>query len=604
MDNASIEEYAANAVGESMLETGILHPYISKNDKTPSWDGHVILYKSSSKNKDNIDGSVGVQVKGVGNSNHDPKEISHSAEVANLKNYLHNSGVIYFVVRIHKTEPSKRKIYYTTLTPVKLAHYLDGIENQKTKTIRLKEFPTDKNKKTAIVANFLKDSRRQASHVETGFISLDEVMKNKVPYIPHIDVLGYNSGDRNDSFSAVFENETYMYVSVEGSNTLIPIDTPLTINDITETIEETVSIDDNIYYDRYQRVRSAGGTATKIGDSTTFGFEKASKESENAIITSKISITPYLRKRAKDIRFLIGLAKGGKLCFGGAKLGIISLNDAPPDFISMNERRLAYDSKILQMLKILHIEEDIKTDELSDSQKRDLEVLVRAFVDGQNVLKIPDIAITSMFDLKLPSFTIRLLVVKNDDGTITLHDFFNTNRWQFSRRYENGERQIIPPYSALSKADYLSIVNIDYEDIVDSYKDLITVNPKVFESANNDLLNMLLAYDEQPNPKLIKTAHELALWIYTDGEDIMGKNIMILNYLQIIKRERVLSKDEEKQLFEITVDVDATEQEKIGAHLLLGNQKSAEMHWDRLTAEDKNTFKNFPIYKFWLPFTE
>lgn len=48
-----------------------------------------------------------------------------------------------------------------------------------------------------------------------------------------------------------------------------------------------------------------------------------------------------------------------------------------------------------------------------------------------------------------------------------------------------------------------------------------------------------------------------------------------------------LNKYEEQQLFEITEATDATIPEKTGAHLLLGNQKSAEIYLDKLTDEER-----------------
>lgn len=37
----------------------------------------------------------------------------------------------------------------------------------------------------------------------------------------------------------------------------------------------------------------------------------------------------------------------------------------------------------------------------------------------------------------------------------------------------------------------------------------------------------------------------------------------------------------------------------VGAYLLLGQQRAAEIHFSRLTPELQNSFKSYPIYRFW-----
>jgi len=62
-------------------------------------------------------------------------EISHPVNIDDMNNYLNDGGVIYFVVYI-STDGVNKKIYYQTLTPVKLKSYISEIkktDNKKTK---------------------------------------------------------------------------------------------------------------------------------------------------------------------------------------------------------------------------------------------------------------------------------------------------------------------------------------------------------------------------------------------------------------------------------------------------------------------------------------
>ena len=60
-----IEEAATTALKAALLRCPILDSYIDSNDKTPSWDGTVFVYKSEETRKDNLAGRVPIQIKGT-----------------------------------------------------------------------------------------------------------------------------------------------------------------------------------------------------------------------------------------------------------------------------------------------------------------------------------------------------------------------------------------------------------------------------------------------------------------------------------------------------------------------------------------------------------
>ena len=49
-----IEDSATTALKAAMLRSPILDSYIDSNDKTPSWDGTVFVYKSEKTKKENL----------------------------------------------------------------------------------------------------------------------------------------------------------------------------------------------------------------------------------------------------------------------------------------------------------------------------------------------------------------------------------------------------------------------------------------------------------------------------------------------------------------------------------------------------------------------
>lgn len=86
-----------------------------------------------------------MQVKGKAHEGAFKSEISYSISTIDLRNFLYDGGIILFVVYIDNG--GLRKIYYIELPPIKLRVALAETQNKKTKSLTLKEFPTDNNKK-------------------------------------------------------------------------------------------------------------------------------------------------------------------------------------------------------------------------------------------------------------------------------------------------------------------------------------------------------------------------------------------------------------------------------------------------------------------------
>ena len=73
-----------------------------------------------------------------------------------------------------------------------------------------------------------------------------------------------------------------------------------------------------------------------------------------------------------------------------------------------------------------------------------------------------------------------------------------------------------------------------------------------------------------------------------------------MNKLQILKRRRRLSNTEKDNLYKIIEGVEVSEEEKIGAYILLENKRMARKHLQDISEERRENFKQYPIYKRFL----
>lgn len=220
LTSTTIETLSTTAVAESIALTDFLQPKINDNDREVSWDGFIYIYHDKACSKDKLKGRLAVQVKGKECKNLSRKEISYPMETSDLRNYLSDGGIILFVVLLAE-EGTKKKIYYCELTPVKLRILLKQAKNQKTKSIKLTAFPSNKEKKASIVFNCFDNCRKQHSYSDAILPSLQELQTKGVLESISIPITTLPGQDPQ---SVLLNNEVYAYAKIKGSSILQPLE--------------------------------------------------------------------------------------------------------------------------------------------------------------------------------------------------------------------------------------------------------------------------------------------------------------------------------------------------------------------------------------------
>lgn len=595
MDNNAIEKLAVIAVEKSITICDYLSPFIADNDKEPSWDGFIYIYKNINKKKNQIKGRVPVQVKGKLVTSLSRTEITYQIEVADLNNYLNEGGTFFFVVHINQNT-NEEKIYFNALSPVKLKHYLSGIKKQITKSIDLKEFPCDNIKKSEILLNFYESSVRQKSFANTPQLLIEDLKENNNLTKWTIPFSGYcDKSNKIDPVKALFENEVYLYAEIKGSNILHPVDFIPNSIEVTESVNENIIVDGIKFYNKFTRTRTIDKLKITFGTS----FSIIINHNDNA---PKIEYTqsPMLRQRAKDLDFTRRAIKVKEFYVENKRIPVlISEKELEKfDFI-LQEESLKYYQKMIKVLDVLNICVDLNLEEMKDNEIQEFNNLIIAFVDNKPVANLKnDLSIITK--IKISNLTILLVFIKcgPDDSTYKICDFFHSEL-VYSYKGPNDEHLPTSCFSMLNKQDYLDLSNIDYNSIVPSFKSLLIENERIFEIANNTLLEMLMAFDENKADKLLKTSKDLAEWIYKADTWILPSDLKLINYLQVVRRERELNKEEIKKLYLIIEDNSSQEDFKVGAYLLMDNFTAAEIHFEKMDVEEQKKFRKYPIFNFW-----
>lgn len=596
INSKQIEDLSVGAVSKSISLTSYLSPFIQSDDKEPSWDGFVYIYTDKSIRKDTLKGRVPVQVKGKVCSDFTKNKIKYSVEVVDLKNYLEDGGVMFYVVYLNNNLDSD-KIYYSALTPVRLHGYLKNIGDQKYKTIELKEFPSDKNKIRSVFHNFQDDRRKQSSFTQTGLISFEDLNQMNVQQLTFsLTDYSYNN-KKNKLIEPLLESdEIYLYAKLEGSDALHPIDTIISSISIPEKVNQSITVNDKMFYTSFSRELSKEKTIIKIGESLFIIITGKDQPVKLNFKSAKM-----LRSRVLDFEFIIDAIKAKHFSINGKKI-FFEIPDKELEKFNITKQleSVKLYKNILQLFTILNVDDDINIEELTTNDYNSLDVLIKAFVKKELVNNLKEGM--DVERLKISNLRLLLFFIKSKDSTTTyeIRDFFDSKR-MFAYEDENGNMLRVPAYSYLNKKDYIEISNINYNAISPSYKELSKLNDRLFEMANNDMLQMLSAYDESKQKKsiLLKVAKEIALWILKEDNDNLPKEMRILNYLQIVKRERELNKDERKELIQMSQNKSTSNDMNAAIYLLLENNEFVDFYLNKMSEKEKIEFKKYPIFIFY-----
>jgi len=590
----AIETLSVNAVKDSIIMSDFLEPFIADNDKEPSWDGAVYIYERKNHKKENLRGRLSVQVKGKECNDFFQKEISYSMSTVDLKNYLYDGGVILFVVYIG-VGGLTRKIYYIELSPIKLRLNLAAAKDQKTKTLKLKEFPTDDNKKATIFLNCLQNCRKQASFTDAKLLSLDELVEQGILEgltIP-ISAVGVNDFQR-----ALVTNEVYIYANIKGSAIPQPLEFIPQHMVTNQEQDLVITVEDNVYYTKTQVIKTAEKTTCKFGESFTISFV----DGDNSCKISYKNSTK-VRILARDLDFMLSYIEYGYFKYNDIKF---PFDRDEADFSNFNiaeqKQRLKFAKRAVEALDLLNCNKDVDLHKLSIKDGHNLERLITAFVDKQPVANLkPDLPRIIKLSVGTLSFALCLQACEEIKNTYNIYDFFKT---EMSLGYDgiDGERLPISQYSILHAEDFLAVNNIRFDILLPSFQEA-KKHYDTYNRANWFLLNLLIAFDKSDGKRteILKTAYEFADWILHEAnEDEVPYQVRMLNYLQVIKREREFNISELAKLYSLVECSTTREDILIGAYLLLCQQNAAEIHFYKLEPEAQDSFKSYPIYHFWM----
>lgn len=600
MDSNAIENISVSKLKMVLMLNDYLSPFINEGDKEPSWDGNIYLYNKKGKKKKDIKGRVSIQVKGEEKSITKKSEIKYPVSVVDLRNYLSDGGVIYFVVYVDKQGNSK--IYYCTMEPLRIQDFLKELkrESQKTKSIAFRALPDDKEKVRDIFFTFQLNSQKQISFVNTKPLSFEDVQKKYGKDGFEISFHGYGLKDISDFQEFKKYNNTYLYVNVPDLDISIPMDGHVSDIFSYEEANISVGVSGKIYYEKV--IRELHGKNEVI-----LQLSKWMKIIFNVSkVQFKVEITssPFIKSAVRDLSFFLNALKDENVELNGTPIKIIESTKNIQGFnYKYEEKRLKIFKDVVKLMDLFGIDGDIDLTKMSDEEKNNLDMLTAALINKNLIRGLKNnLEILQLVKIENHKFACVFQKVDKKQGTYKIFDIFDFPLFlQFE--YEDGLICPLPIITLLDSQNLTEITNIQFEKMLPSFQKVV-LNRCVLDNANHFALKLIGAADivDNTNPdkknKFLTTAQSFINWIHSVDEDshYFTKEILFLNKFQINKRLKGLKKQELQEILRIAENIEMDTTFRFASYVLLENKIGADIQLELLLEKDKEELMSYPIW--------
>ena len=583
-----IEESATTALKAALLRCPILDSYIDSNDKTPSWDGTVFVYKSEETKKENLAGRVPIQIKGT------EKVIvsdtaTFSCSVADLNNYYKDGGCVFFLISVDLSSGNSR-IFYKTLLVVDLDKIIKGAGKQKTSTIHLNLFPTAANEISSIFMEFTDNV-----HKQMGFIGKDiptfESLEANGAEITSLTFTASGIGLTLDEIPKFLStHDFYLYAKVKGLDVDVPID-KVTNAIVSKPVDGEVRVRERCFFPAYRVVYENGKPLIRIGK----GISVALKAEDNRI-TVHTDRPDTLSDFIIEADFFVELVEQGELTLNGVT---IPLNGASLADLQERKKTLEYCKDVKKMLDYLGVTEELLLNDLSENDEKNLRNFTGAVLYNRKI-GFPNMEHDQFYGaFKIANLVIWIWAKRQSDGMYSIDSFFKLHQIAL---FTEDDVDLKKPIQAsqfvlFDKKGLVHISNMDYEMVYSG----ITQTPPSAEyctKVNFLVLDMIGAYDEQAkhDEKLLDLAEKICEWLMSI-EPMIDPEILLLNKIQITKRRRTLSMSEIVDLAKLT-ESKYPPATRCGAYLLMDADKEAQECFDELSPIAQEEFIKYPICHF------
>lgn len=575
---SKIEERAIRALENIIDEHSTMQSQFNRMDREMSWDGYIWIFKKGGgQNKENFDDKVPVQIKGHIDREQkyiNKKRITYSVEIADLKVYFRDRGIVYFEIFMSE-DGKRRELFYSSLFPSKLKSYIETAEKKGNKeyiSVSFSKLEKTADKLYIIIKQFSIESRKQGFGI--GPTVQNTIMVKDMEKVTSITASAIGVANQYEFLQRLSEGDVCLYGTIEGC----PMPFPLEWYDnrtyvIKQRIQQTIGIDSRIFYEEYDVVTNSNGGIILI----------PSENLEIDVTNGKFTLkeNSNLRQLRVDAEFLLCAMQNTSFTIGNNDFQYRRLN-MPKALEDQLEFYIQLDD-VLQMIEF-NFKKPFKT--LSKQIKQQLVSIVamknglynKDLIDKQHI-----------FNWEIEDKYIPVIVSRreNDDRNDLVNAIY-TRKHQTFDVDEKGHYFRVPLFVIIDKHILANLYYYDYAYIKEQI-DKADVNECTLGTLNYAALQLINVYDATKDEKML----DLAEYQLEQIEKLEGqKSYYLLNRLQIKYRKKELSTNDKKRLLQVKAEDNVV---LFGRSVLLQEKEDAGHYYGELTDEERESIKDYPI---------
>lgn len=596
-----IEQMAITALRTRLDKCYYLTYHIDSNDKTPSWDGEILIYKSiEDRKKTNLIGRVPIQLKGR-RVDTVPTTPAYSIKRSDLQNYQNDGGVLFFVVYLLPNH--KSAVYYNMLFSERAGELLASPTSD-TKSINLSPFPDDKDQILSLIHHFYSNATpplRLLNNLQVADLLISSRDKQDENPCRQFLISSYYSEHRG-----VLHHDACLYELQAGQLKRLSENDKKNLQG-EASLAYRIKVGSQDYYDTCLITETYENISYKIGEM----FELLLPKGTNKYILRKHQVSQSFVNYIHDLHFYMELCKTESFSINEIPVPTPGIAQQFNCNLSELQQHIEKCERLERLFKTLNINCRFNIYEISDQDCWFANYLCRAILDNELLPtwgpKLPTIISIAFMGQKI----LLSAIPQSDDGLYRIANLFTTPNARASYIDAEGKRRPATIFSVMRKSDFANAANLKLTDVLPSLQQFPAT--EIVDVANDIILKLLGAFDEAQDStrqnELLQTAENIADWLLQNLSDVSQRAFVFLNRLQTLKRKNVqFTLDEQKFLIDIlenvipdnTVAQDALIRRELrfAAYLLLDVQAGAQYHWNTFDEDTQAFLRNYPIYRF------
>lgn len=587
-----VETLAVTEIAGLVARCPHLKPVISTNDKTAFTDGHIEVYQGLGQTKAQWRGRVPVQVKGRTARLGKGKLPKHLISRDDLRAYQRESGVLFFYVAVDR-KTGKTTPFYRLLSPFAIESILRATPKGKAQIpVEMGAVPADVEAFERLVGLAL---MTRAQNPSMGF---DPILFEKAESFTLHAATDIDFGEPQalapgvTDFALVLNTSDGMSIPLDGEFRVLPS------NYQEQSLDVAISSGAIKYDTAVSKRVSEADVHVRISEGLELSFHR-----KDGVLSASVHLTleRTLSGRLKTLRFFTSLIDTKVLSIGG---NAVPLEITPDGDDSWIRGHLEYLHWLTELLEHLRVDTTlIEPDQIDEHQYRQLKVLHRAFVQGEEVAD--KTASTSRVLQKVGQWHLMFLLTPGSapDKWVCVDPFSTEQRRQFQWSVgDTGEQETMPvtAYDVVKVEHLGTVVNSRLGEIVGAYQ-AISDFKTTFTTANQRVLALILAADdcEQRKDELLGAATRLNDWLLAEDVEVTHHQI---NAWQITARTSGLTPEQRTKIRNLRREMvrrgaENALQAEIACAILLEDIEEVEVLLPELDHDQLELMKTWPIWR-------